>query len=238
MEPTGGDTQMLFTAHCVSQPTLQGQIPVASSFPTPTNPLRGVCKIPAATSLGFLDLACWVGTRPWAPPRLLCHDFCLPRVSGDLSLCPWHCCHSGQGFVGALGTTSNTSGECQRARRDGTDHSPALYWKKVQWKFIFPPFPMAEWAAAALPWGPCSPGTRWQQDGTRMAEPDPCPPTPVPSPVWDQRDTVTALLRLKSSSTVWDNCGPCVLIRSGGTWAAACGAFRHKIIWKIMRNGV
>lgn len=56
--PHGGETQIL------SQPTSQGQIPAPSTFPTPINPLCGVCKIPAATSLGFLCSVCWVGTRP------------------------------------------------------------------------------------------------------------------------------------------------------------------------------
>lgn len=117
----------------------------------------------------------------------LCRDFCLPSVSGlCVGICSWHCCHSRQGFVGTRGTISNTTGGCQWARRDSTDHSPALYWKKVQWKFIFAPFLTAEWAAAALPRGPCSPGMRWHQDGSGMAEPDPCPPTPVPSPARHQ----------------------------------------------------
>lgn len=165
MDPTGGDTDVVHKQLSDSQPTLQGQIPAASTFPTPTNPLCGVCKVPAATSLGFLGLACWVGTRPWAAPRLLCHDFCLPRVSGDLSLCPWHCCHSGQGFIGALGTTSNMSGECQWARRDGTDHSPALSWKKVQWKFIFLHF---SWQSGQLQLCRGAPAPLGR-DGSRMA---------------------------------------------------------------------
>lgn len=81
MEPTGGGTQMLVHKQLsVPQPAIQGQNPAASTFPKPTNRSRGVCKIPAATPLGFPGLVCWASASPWA--GLLCCCSSMPGVSG------------------------------------------------------------------------------------------------------------------------------------------------------------
>ena len=75
MEPAGGGTQMLVHKQLsVPQPSLQGQNPAGSTFPTPTNRLCGVCKC-----LGFPGLVCWVNASPWA--GLLCCGSCVPSVS-------------------------------------------------------------------------------------------------------------------------------------------------------------
>lgn len=172
---------------------LQGHNPAPSTLPTPPNQWRGVCKIPAAASLGFPSLVCWVSTSPLA--RLPRSGSCMPGMS---STCRGGICGSRRAPLSpALLLLRELSGQLVTQvgdvnRPDVTTKQP-LPGKRCSeslWLSYFSWLP--GWAATAPPCHPCSPGMGWHCDSTESAEPGPHAPTPVPSPAWHWRDTVTA----------------------------------------------
>lgn len=192
MEPTGGGTQMLVHKQLsVPQPAIQGQNPTASTFPTPTNRSHGVCKIPAATPLGFPGLVCWASANPRV--GLLCCCSSMPGVSGTcVGVCEAR--RAPPSLTLLLLREDEAPDELlgQLVARVGDVHGPDVMVQTTNQPFprkrcceslLSSQFPwLAGWVAAALPRSPCSPGMGWRQDGSRMAEPGPRTPTPIPSP--------------------------------------------------------